>query len=34
MIKSLDDARRRLGFMLCGYVLMPDHWHGAAARCA
>src|SRR5579863_4375668 len=35
MIKSLDDARRRLGFMLCGYVLMPDHWHaliGTAER--
>lgn len=23
----LDEARRRLGFLLCGYVLMPDHWH-------
>jgi len=26
-IEVLDGARRRLGFLLCGYVLMPDHWH-------
>ena len=24
---SLDETRRRLGVALCGYVLMPDHWH-------
>lgn len=24
---SLDETRRRLGIALCGYVLMPDHWH-------
>jgi REP-associated tyrosine transposase len=28
MIDVLEDARRRLRFRLCGYVLMPDHWHG------
>ena len=22
-----EGARRRLAFLLCGYVLMPDHWH-------
>ncbi len=22
-----DESRRRLGFLLCGHVLMPDHWH-------
>ena len=22
-----DNSRKRLGFLLCGYVLMPDHWH-------
>ena len=27
MIDALEGARRRLGFLLCGYVLMPDHWH-------
>ena len=24
---ALEGARRRLGFLPCGYVLMPDHWH-------
>jgi REP element-mobilizing transposase RayT len=24
---ALEESRRRLGFLLCGYVLMPDHWH-------
>jgi REP element-mobilizing transposase RayT len=23
----LEPSRERLGFLLCGYVLMPDHWH-------
>ena len=23
----LEASRRRLGFLLCGYVLMPNHWH-------
>ena len=27
IIDVLEDSRRRLGFLLCGYVLMPDHWH-------
>ena len=27
MIEVLEGARERLGFLLCGYVLMPDHWH-------
>ncbi len=27
LIEALEGARRRLGFLLCGYVLMPDHWH-------
>jgi REP-associated tyrosine transposase len=24
---ALEGARKRLGFLLYGYVLMPDHWH-------
>jgi len=27
LIEALDVCRRRLPFLLCGYVLMPDHWH-------
>ena len=27
MIEALEGARKRLGFLLYGYVLMPDHWH-------
>jgi REP element-mobilizing transposase RayT len=27
LIGVLEASRRRLGFLLCGYVLMPDHWH-------
>ena len=27
LIDVLEASRRRLGFLLCGYVLMPDHWH-------
>jgi putative transposase len=27
LIDVLKASRRRLGFLLCGYVLMPDHWH-------
>ncbi len=27
MIDVLEGSRRRLAFLLCGYVLMPDHWH-------
>jgi REP element-mobilizing transposase RayT len=28
ILESFEESRRRLGFLLCGYVLMPDHWHG------
>ena len=24
---AMNESRRRMGFLLCGYVLMPDHWH-------
>ena len=27
ILASFEESRRRLGFLLCGYVLMPDHWH-------
>jgi len=27
MIAALEDSRRKLSFRLCGYVLMPEHWH-------
>jgi len=27
LIEVQERARRRLNFLLCGYVLMPDHWH-------
>lgn len=27
LIDAMEGARRRQGFLLCGYVLMPDHWH-------
>ena len=27
MIAALEESRRKLSFRLCGYVLMPDHWH-------
>lgn len=27
VIEALKESRRREGFLLCGYVLMPDHWH-------
>jgi REP element-mobilizing transposase RayT len=27
ILEVLKASRRRLGFLLCGYVLMPDHWH-------
>ena len=27
LIEAVEGARRRLGFLLCGYVLLPDHWH-------
>jgi REP element-mobilizing transposase RayT len=27
LIDVFKATRRKLGFSLCGYVLMPDHWH-------
>lgn len=27
LIKSIDESRQRLQYLLCGYVLIPDHWH-------
>lgn len=27
IIDVLEASRRRLGFLLCGYALMPDYWH-------
>ncbi|HEV2386997.1 MAG TPA: transposase [Candidatus Acidoferrales bacterium] len=27
MLDVLAGVRRQLNFLLCGYVLMPDHWH-------
>ena len=28
LIDVIKAARNRLNFLLCGYVLMPNHWHG------
>jgi REP element-mobilizing transposase RayT len=27
ILNIMQASRQRLGFLLCGYVLMPDHWH-------
>jgi putative transposase len=27
LIEVFEETRRKLGFALCGYVFMPDHWH-------
>ena len=27
LLNIFDTSRSRLGFGICGYVLMPDHWH-------
>jgi REP element-mobilizing transposase RayT len=27
ILEALEASRSRLGFALCGYVLMSDHWH-------
>jgi REP element-mobilizing transposase RayT len=27
ILEVIEESRRRLGYLLCGYVLMPDHWH-------
>ena len=27
VLRAFEAARKRLGFLVCAYVLMPDHWH-------
>jgi putative transposase len=27
LVAAVEKSRRKLGFLLAGYVLMPDHWH-------
>jgi REP element-mobilizing transposase RayT len=27
ILKVIEESRRKLEFLFCGYVLMPDHWH-------
>ena len=27
ILHAIEESRRKLGLLLCGYVLMPDHWH-------
>jgi putative transposase len=27
ILETVGKARKRLEFLFCGYVLMPDHWH-------
>jgi REP element-mobilizing transposase RayT len=27
VLKAFEDVRKRLGFVISGYELMPDHWH-------
>lgn len=27
LLAAIEESRRKLGFSLGGYVLMPDHWH-------
>ena len=24
---TLAESRRNVGFLLCGYLIIPDHWH-------
>ena len=24
---AMEESRRKLGFLLLGYILVPDHWH-------
>jgi putative transposase len=31
ILETIRKSRKRLGFLLCGYVLMPDHWHALIA---
>jgi REP element-mobilizing transposase RayT len=32
LMDVLRASRQRLGFVRCGYVLMPDHWHALIWR--
>jgi len=34
ILQALEAARRRLGFLVCGYVIMPDHWHALLSTTA
>jgi REP element-mobilizing transposase RayT len=27
VVEALAESRRRTEFLLCGYVVLPDHWH-------
>ncbi len=27
ILKVIEESRSKQGFLFCGYVLMPDHWH-------
>ena len=27
LLEAIEESRQKLSFSLCGYVLMPDHWH-------
>src|SRR5262249_37169110 len=27
ILETMAKIREQMGFLLCGYVLMPDHWH-------
>jgi putative transposase len=31
ILETIATSRKRLGFLFCGYVLMPDHWHALIA---
>ena len=31
ILATIAKSRKRLGFLLCGYVLMRDHWHALIA---
>jgi REP element-mobilizing transposase RayT len=32
VLASMEESRQKLGFRLCGYVLMSDHWHALSLR--
>lgn len=31
LLETITKSRARLGFLFCGYVAMPDHWHALIA---